>query len=165
MCTIGGLQIQSAPHSDKLVTCDSMIAMEYELNYRALMFDPKKVLILDPSPIFRRTLKEVIRTSETLVDIREADNIDQAEEILRNDSPDVVIFDIALPRDNGIEFIASIKSMLPESCVVVLTTHDSAEHETASIEQGADYFLSKEHSGGLRLIDVIRTTIRQSGRA
>lgn len=129
------------------------------------MLDRKKVLILDPSPIFRRTLKEVIRTSETHVDIREANNTDQAENILRNDPPDVVFFDIALPRDDGIAFIASIKGMLPESRVVVLTTHDSAEHEAASIEQGADYFLSKERSGGLRLIDVIRTTIRQNGRA
>lgn len=129
------------------------------------MLDRKKVLILDPSPIFRRTLKEVIRTSEKLVEIREANNTDQAENILRNDPPDVVFFDIALPRDNGIAFIASIKVMVPESCVVVLTSHDSAEHEAASIEQGADYFLSKERSGGLRLIDVIRTTIRQNGHA
>jgi DNA-binding NarL/FixJ family response regulator len=61
------------------------------------MLDRKKVLILDPSPIFRRTLKDVIQTSETLVDISEADNADQAENILRNDPPDVVFFDIALP--------------------------------------------------------------------
>lgn len=129
------------------------------------MFERNKVLILDPSPIFRRTLKEVIQTSEPLVDVREAENADQAENILKNDPPDVVFFDIALPRGNGIEFIASIKGMLPESRVVVLTSHDSAEHEAASIEQGADYFLSKERSGGLRLIDVIRTTIRRKGRA
>jgi DNA-binding NarL/FixJ family response regulator len=129
------------------------------------MLDRKKVLILDPSPIFRQTLKEVIRTSEPHVDIREANNADQAEKVLRDDPPDVVFFDIALPRDNGIAFIASIKDMLPESRVVVLTSHDSAEHKAASIQKGADYFLSKERSGGLRLIDVIRTTIRQNGRA
>ena len=34
------------------------------------MIDRRKVLILDPSPIFRRTLKEVIQTSETHVDVR-----------------------------------------------------------------------------------------------
>jgi DNA-binding NarL/FixJ family response regulator len=129
------------------------------------MLDRKKVLILDPSPIFRRTLKDVIQTSETLVDISEADNADQAENILRDDPPDVVFFDIALPLSNGIDFIASIKGRLPESRVVVLTSHDSAEHEAASIEQGADYFLSKERSGGLHLIDVIRTSIRQNGHA
>ena len=128
------------------------------------MLNHKKVLILDPSPIFRRTLKEVIQTSEMHVDIREAENTDQAENILKNDPPDVVFFDIALPRDNGIEFIASIKGMVPESRIVVLTSHDSAEHEAASIQKGANYFLSKERSGGLRLIDVIHTTIRQNGR-
>jgi hypothetical protein len=45
------------------------------------MLDRKKVLILDPSPIFGRTLKEVIH--------------------------------IALPKENGIEFIASIKAWFP----------------------------------------------------
>jgi DNA-binding NarL/FixJ family response regulator len=129
------------------------------------MLNRKKVLILDPSPIFRRTLKEVIQTSEAHVDIREAENTDQAENILKNNPPDVVFFDIALPRDNGIEFIASIKGMAPESRVVVLTSHDSAEHEAASIQKGADYFLSKERSGGLRLIDVIHTTIRRLSSA
>jgi DNA-binding NarL/FixJ family response regulator len=128
------------------------------------MLDHKKVLILDASPIFRQTLKEVIRNSEPFVNISEAENRDQAESILRNDPPDVVFFDIALPSNNGIAFIASIRGMAPETCVVVLTSHDSAEHEAASMEQGADYFLSKERSGGLRLIDVILTTIRQSSR-
>lgn len=127
------------------------------------MLNRKKVLILDPSPIFRRTLKEVIQTSETHVDIREAENTDQAENILKNDPPDVVFFDIALPRDNGIEFIESIKGMVPESRIVVLTSHDSAEHEAASIQKGANYFLSKERSGGLRLIDVIHAAIRKNG--
>jgi DNA-binding NarL/FixJ family response regulator len=129
------------------------------------MLDRKKVLILDASPIFRQTLKEVIRNIEPFVDIWEAENIDQAEKVLKDDPPDTVFFDIALPSNNGIAFIASIRGMSPESCVVVLTSHDSAEHEVASIEQGADYFLSKERSGGLRLIDVIRTTIQQNDRA
>jgi DNA-binding NarL/FixJ family response regulator len=61
-----------------------------------MRYKEKKVLILDPSPIFRRTLKEVIRTSETLADIREANNADEAENILRNDPPDVVFFNVAL---------------------------------------------------------------------
>jgi len=98
-----------------------------------LMLDRKKVLILDASPIFRQTLKEVIRNSEPFVDIWEAENKDQAENILRNEPPDVVFFDIALPSNNGIAFIASIRGMSPETCVVVLTSHDSAEHEAASI--------------------------------
>lgn len=127
------------------------------------MVDPKKVLILDPSPIFRQTLKEVIRTSASGIDISEADTADKATDILKKDSPDIVFLDIALPRKNGIEFIASIKGMVPQSRIVILTSHDSAEHKAASIERGADYFLSKEKSGGLRLIDVIHAAISRNG--
>jgi DNA-binding NarL/FixJ family response regulator len=124
------------------------------------MADPKRVLILDPSPIFRQTLKAVIRTSETRCDIREANTAEKATDILKKGSFDIVFLDIALPEDDGIAFIASIKRMVPQSRIVILTSHDSAEYKAASIKRGADFFLSKEKSGGLRLIDVIRTTIR-----
>jgi hypothetical protein len=42
---------------------------------------------------------------------------------------------------------------------------NSVEYEAASIEKGADYFLSKENSPGLRLIDVIHDTIRRNSRS
>jgi DNA-binding NarL/FixJ family response regulator len=129
------------------------------------MLERKKILIVDQSPIFRRTLKEVIQTSESQIDVREAKDANQATDILKKDPPDVVFLDIALHRDNGIELIASIKDMIPSSRIVVLTSHDSVEYEAASIQKGADYFLSKEQSSGLRLIDVIHTTIRKNGSA
>ena len=123
----------------------------------------KKVLILDRSPIFRQTLKEVIQTSETNVEVKEADSAARAQALLQTDPVDVVFFDIALSDENGLAFIADIKAMLPDSRIVVLTCHDSAEYEAASLENGADYFLSKERSGGLRLIDVIQAALRRNG--
>jgi DNA-binding NarL/FixJ family response regulator len=123
----------------------------------------KKVMILEPSPIFRKTLKQVIMASGIEVDVKEAGTAGQAKLILENYPPDVVFVDIALPHNNGIEFIASIKAMVPKSRIVVLTSRDSKEHEAASIQNGADYFLSKERSGGLRLINVINTAIRNNG--
>ena len=123
------------------------------------MTNQKKVLIIDPSPIFRQTLKEVIKARVTYAEIHEANSAGQAEYILKKARPDVVFIDIALPLGDGIRFISSIKGMSPQSSVVVLTSHDSEEYEAASIEQGADYFISKEVSGDYRLIDVIRKTI------
>ncbi len=125
------------------------------------MIDRKKVLVLDPSPIFRRALKEVIQTIETHVDVVEAGDTEQAETILRTESPDVVFIDIAIPGYNGVAFIASVKALVPDSRIVVLTSRDSDEYQDASLENGADYFLSKEQTGGLRLMDVIRETIRR----
>jgi DNA-binding NarL/FixJ family response regulator len=128
-----------------------------------MMVHRKKVMILDPSSIFRRTLREVIQARGIEVDVKEAGTAGQARQILENDPPDVVFIDIALPKDNGIEFIAFMKDAVPESRIVVLTSHDSVEYEAAAVQKGADEFLSKERSGGLRLLKVIDTAIRQNG--
>lgn len=124
------------------------------------MSDLQKILILDPSPIFSNTLKEVIQASESPVEVTEATDTDQAEAILKNEAVDVVFLDIAFPRNNGIQFISAIKRMAPGARIVVLSSHDSEEYKEASIRKGADYFLSKERSGGLRLLDVIHEAVK-----
>ena len=129
------------------------------------MSDPQKILILDPSPIFSNTLKEVIQTSESHVEVTEANDTVQAEAILENDAVDVVFLDIAFPQDNGIQFISAIKRMAPDARIVVLSSHDSTEYKEASIRKGADYFLSKERSGGLRLLDVIHEAVQGARNA
>jgi DNA-binding NarL/FixJ family response regulator len=129
----------------------------------SLMTDRKRALIIDPSSIFRRTLKTVILTSEPHVAVTEAPNADLALEILRQQSPDVVFLDIALPQSNGIEFIRRIKKITPDTRIVVLTSHDSTEQKEASFKQGAEVFLSKESTVGLRLIDVIHSTLQLHG--
>ena len=119
----------------------------------------KKVLILDPSPIFRRTLKQVVQTCESKVDVIEAESAKQAVDFANNTSLDVVFIDIALPNNNGIELIGTIKKLIPDVKIIVLTSHDSVEHKEASLRKGADFFLSKVHSGGLRLIEAIQKSI------
>jgi DNA-binding NarL/FixJ family response regulator len=123
------------------------------------MSSRKEILIIDPSPIFRSTLKEVIQTTQSPVEVVEAGDTEQAENILSQRPVDAVFLDIALPGNNGISFIGRIKRLVPQACVVVLSSHDSTEYKEASIQKGADYFLSKERSGGLRLIDVIDEAI------
>ena len=125
------------------------------------MLRRKKVMLVDPSPIFRLQLKEAIQTNETLVDVIEADNVDQANDILRNHQPEVVFLDIALPEEAGIGLIASIKTMAADTRIVVLTSQDSDECRASALHNGADYFLTKEHTIGLHLIDVIHDVIRR----
>lgn len=118
-----------------------------------------KILIVDQSPIFRHALKEVIQISRGDVDIREASETRGALEIVKHESPTVVFIDIALPEGNGLDLLREINNILPEARIVVLTSYDSAEYREAAIQRGAEHFLSKEHAGGLRLLDVINETV------
>ena len=113
------------------------------------------MVILDLLPVFRRTLNKMIRERIPHAKIVEADDFDRAHEVIRNQSPDIVFLDIAIFPKNGIDYIRTLKSELPKSVIVVLTTHDSAEHEAAARSYGADYFFSKTDSSILNLVDTI----------
>ena len=128
------------------------------------MTDRKKILILDPSPAFRHTLRALIESGQQHLDIAEADDAAAAKRALQEDVPDILLIDIALPDDNGIGLIETLKKMAPEVTIIVLTSHDSAEHEHHSLERGADYFLSKERSNCANLLDIMRTAHGQRHR-
>lgn len=98
--------------------------------------------------------------SNSQVDVTEAGDADQALAALRRETPDLVFLDIALPESKGINFIESIRSRLPDVQIVVLTSRDSVEHQEASFQKGADYFLSKEKSRGLHFLEVIQAALK-----
>ena len=128
------------------------------------MVDRRQIIILDPSPIFRRTLRSVIEATEAVAEVHEAEDADAARRLLSETSPDVIFMDIALPEGCGIGLINRIKQVSPDSQVVVLTSHDSKEHEAASLEEGADVFLSKARGGRHQLLSAIRTLVcREDG--
>ena len=126
-----------------------------------MLLNRKKVMIIDPSPIFRRKLKAAIQTNETLVDVIEAGTINAAEDILRNQQIDVVFLDIGFPQEPVIRLIDAIKGVARDMRLVVLASHDSAAAQAAGLQDRADCFLPKEDAVGLRLINVIHETIRR----
>lgn len=115
--------------------------------------------------MFSDTLKTVIETSQSHVAVTAVTQADQAESVLRRGAVDAVFLDIALPDGNGIVFIGTIKRLAPDACIVVLSSYDSMEYKHASLGEGADYFLSKERSGGLRLLHVIDRSVQGNGDA
>ena len=127
-----------------------------------MLLNRKKVMIVDPSPIFRRKLKAAIQTIETLVDVIEADDIGQAEGILGKQQLDVVFLDIGFPQEQVVRLIEAIKGAARDMRLVLLASHDAAATQTAGLQERADCFLPKEHAVGLRLADVIHEMIRRS---
>lgn len=127
-----------------------------------MLLNRKKVMLVDPSPIFRRKLKAAIQTIETLVDVIEADDIGQAEGILGKHQLDVVFLDIGFPREQVFRLIDALKGAAGDMRLVVLASHDAAAARAAGLQDRADCCLPKEHAVGLRLADVIHEMIRRS---
>ena len=121
----------------------------------------KKILIIDPSSIFRRELKEMLETHETLVDVYQAAQGDQALDILRKHPPDVTFIATDLPLDAALDLIRSIRRQAPESRIVAMDAVGSEATKTAVREHGANDYLIKEMAVGFGLIDFIHAVVRK----
>jgi DNA-binding NarL/FixJ family response regulator len=49
---------------------------------------------------------------------------------------------------------------MKDGIIVVVSSHDSSEHRKASMENGADVFLSKAHQGDSSLVDVFHAKLK-----
>jgi DNA-binding NarL/FixJ family response regulator len=104
-------------------------------------------------------LRKKIRYRSPNARIIETDDIKHLSKIIQRESPDIVFVDIAIYPKHALAHVRSIKQQLPSSVIVVLTTHDSAEHEAAANKYGVDYFISKTNPSSLPLIDKVLDTV------
>jgi len=122
-----------------------------------------KVLLLEPSAIFVQTLKKMIQARLPHVAVTHTNSPEQADAYIETESPDVVFLDISIFPKHGIHYIKALKHRQPQLKVVVLTTHDSDEHKTAALEEGADCFISKNYADGSHLVDFLQAALQQRG--
>ena len=123
--------------------------------------ESKKVLLIEPSAIFVQTLKKMIQARLPHVAITHTSSPEQADAQIKTESPDVVFLDTSIfPNRHGIHYIRVLKRRRPQLKVVVLTTHDSDEHRTAALEEGADCFISKNYADGSHLVDFLEAHLQ-----
>ncbi|MGA2854059.1 MAG: sigma-54 dependent transcriptional regulator [Verrucomicrobiota bacterium] len=99
-----------------------------------------KILIVDDQPDLRMLLKSFLANSFTLT---EADSGAALKKLLGGEAPDVVLLDLNLGDDNGLDLLPQIKKNWPSTEVVVIT--GEADYKTAveATKRGAFHFIAK----------------------
>ncbi len=102
-----------------------------------------RVLAVDDSPANLELLHQLlVREGYVVIQARDGE---EALDIVKRDSPDLVISDVMMPRRNGYELCRAIKShplgrLIP---VVLVTSLDGSRERIRGIDAGADDFLRK----------------------
>lgn len=105
-----------------------------------------RVGIADDQPLIRSGLRALLAHAPDLELVGEAENGEQAVDLVRRFLPDVMLMDVRMPIVDGIEATHRITTdpTLGQVRVVMLTTFDLDDHVYAAIRAGASGFLLKD---------------------
>ena len=113
------------------------------------------LLIVDDNPIVRETTRCYLESKFPVLEVKEAIDGKDAFSQMREHLPDVILMDIRLPGENGLELTRKIKDLYPEVVVIIFTSYELPEYRKAAFENGAEYFLSKSSLPKKKLSAVI----------
>ncbi|MFF9100867.1 response regulator [Streptomyces rubrogriseus] len=102
-----------------------------------------RVLIADDEPMIRAGVRAVLATAADIEVVAEAADGHDAVELVRRHRPAVAVLDIRMPGLNGIDAAAEIRTAVPGTGVIMLTTFGEDDYILRALGGGAAGFLIK----------------------
>ncbi len=105
-----------------------------------------RVLLADDHAVVRKGIRDFLEEDETLRVIGEANDGEEALVLIASNAPDVAVFDIQMPRLNGLDATRRVKKEFPNVHVLILTAYDDDPYLFAALQAGASGYLLKTSS-------------------
>jgi DNA-binding NarL/FixJ family response regulator len=114
----------------------------------AALADPrpvaKRLLVVDDHPILRRGLTALIESEPGLAVHGAVSTCVAALDSMRESEPDLVIVDLALGDEDGLDLVKDIKTRYPKIPSLVLSMHDEAVYAERALSAGALGYVTKQ---------------------
>ncbi len=103
-----------------------------------------RVLIVDDHAVVRAGLKLLVDAEKDLEVVGEAGTAREAVFEVRSGKPDVILLDVMMPEQSGIEAMPQLLHEQPEMKVLVLSMQDDPRYVREAFEAGASGYVLKE---------------------
>lgn len=103
-----------------------------------------RIGIVDDHAIVRAGLRQYLSDHVDLRVTGEGASGHDALEMARGGEVDVLLLDISMPDQSGVDALAAIKARFPELPVLILSGFPEAHYATTLLRQGASGYLNKE---------------------
>jgi two-component system, NarL family, invasion response regulator UvrY len=118
-----------------------------------------RVGIVDDHAIVRTGLRQFLAEHVDLRVTGEANNGHEALELARSGVVDVLLMDISMPNQSGVDALAAIKARFPDLAVLILSGFPEAHYATTLLRQGASGYLNKDCEPA-EIVNAVRTVFR-----
>lgn len=117
------------------------------------------IVLADDHAVLREGLAALIDRQEDMFVLAQAGDGEEAVELCAKTKPSVAVIDLTMPKLGGMEAVAAITDESPETRIVVLTMHDSAQHLRSALAAGASGYVVKELASR-EILEAIRAAHR-----
>jgi DNA-binding NarL/FixJ family response regulator len=123
------------------------------------MTPPIRVLVADDHMVVRSGIRHVLESEPGFEVVGEAATGSEVVALAAKLHPDVVVLDISMPGESGLQVTVRLRRTTPEPRVLILSMHDNAEYVLESVRAGAHGYLLKD-TAATELRTAIRTLCR-----
>lgn len=113
-----------------------------------------KLYIVEDSTIIRGRILAMISAIDEVEISGFSGFVNESLIEIKESKPDIIILDIRLNGGSGIEILSEIKTVLPETKIIMLTNYSYPQYKKKCFELGADYFFDKSKDFE-KIVDVI----------
>jgi DNA-binding NarL/FixJ family response regulator len=114
-----------------------------------------RVAIVDDHFFFRQGVRDVLNAEPDITVVTESGDGEEAIELICEVHPDVVLMDVNLPTLNGMQVTQQIKSLCPDTNVIILTAYDDEEQIYRAVRIGASAYFPKDVAPS-QLLETVR---------
>ena len=118
-----------------------------------------KVMLVDDHEIVRLGLKQLFQHYDNIEVVAEAESIDEVLIKIEDKAPDVIVMDVRLKTESGIEMCREITDRYPEIKVIMLTSYSEDDLLLDAILAGAKGYVLKD-VGNEQIIRAVRTVAK-----
>ncbi len=113
-----------------------------------------RCLVADDHPIVRKGVRDLLIQEAVCTNVGEAENGAATLRLVRRQRWDLLILDISLPDNHGLEVLQKVKHLRPKLPVLMLSLYPEREFALRALKAGASGYLTKDQAPAELLLAV-----------
>lgn len=103
-----------------------------------------KIVILDDHTLFRMGIIAIFKNESAFEVVGEHQNFDSLRPLIPSLTNHIILLDISLPKESGLEVVKYIKNVNPNLKVIILSSHKEEFYLVNALDAGADGYIHKD---------------------